>query len=991
MTIDSGNQVKCFQLSLGVLAEKRRGEIRLQDVVASYIHIPNCLLRIDFNRRRFYWDFYHNDTSFHAFTEASEVSFSAEFESHNTQFLVLTLKRPPFYVNSVDGKLKRAICDARSVMPTALRDGQILIGHWLTYVFDMETTIANRNWIQSALNARLVKFRNRKVVLVSRNALSYCDMPQAYYYLGFELRYLVECLISNELVAPKNLTSEFFTFLRRMDESHAAAFLREFIMVGERVHAPIRLLKRFTQMTSNILDSTLPEHCARIRRVIVTPTKILVQIPTVEMTNRVVRHHKHLIDQFLRVEFSDDDFGQVMSAIDLNERIHHRIYEVLLRGIKVAGKKYEFLAFSSSQLREHQCWFFASDEHGENTAEKIRNWMGQFDGIPSVAKRAARMGQCFSTTMLVSTLRECRIIQIRDIEQNGFNFTDGVGKISGDLLHQAKERFSLPFVPSAIQIRLGGYKGMLAYCPELERNTIALRKSQNKFPTQHSHLEVVRVATLGHCYLNRQVIVLLSSLGIPDAVFIKLTAQMISNLNEMFNDQETAINVLQTLQASECLVAMVNAGLMTAQDPFLMNMLELTRMDQLRDLKSKARIYIKDGALLTGVVDEVGVLGENEIFVKLADKVLTGRCLVTRNPCFHPGDIRIVEAVDHSDELGHLVDCIVFPSGILLITLIFSGRKRHPQPMQWRRLGWRYFHVVFRLISRVIWDPELIPEYTVEPMEPDPKIIGIKDPSIDAIKRFFVDYIISDNLGQIANSHLALSDLLHNGPFNEKCIALAHLHSQAVDFPKTGVRAPFPQILRAKEYPDFMNKQDKSAYNSVRVLGTIYRMVTIDSMHYHAPRLLKAFLVPGYEAYLLNAREVIASYNHEVRMLMHQFNASHEVEIVSGLLINPAKLKRRKPYEARRKALEAYTIIAQEFRQRFEEDFVNLNSLVERRKKASAWYYVAYSEDLNELYNDEPEENDLEMKGIYKQPRLLSFPWLVYNILVNIIKAKESV
>src|SRR5205085_10981349 len=42
-------------------------------------------------------------------------------------------------------------------------------------------------------------------------------------------------------------------------------------------------------------------------------------------------------------------------------------------------------------------------------------------------------------------------------------------------------------------------------------------------------------------------------------------------------------------------------------------------------------------------------------------KVITGTCVVFRNPCFHPGDIRVVTAVNVKS-LDYLVDVLVFPA-----------------------------------------------------------------------------------------------------------------------------------------------------------------------------------------------------------------------------------------------------------------------------------------------------------------------------------------
>lgn len=49
------------------------------------------------------------------------------------------------------------------------------------------------------------------------------------------------------------------------------------------------------------------------------------------------------------------------------------------------------------------------------------------------------------------------------------------------------------------------------------------------------------------------------------------------------------------------------------------------------------------------------MLTENET------KVLTGNLVVTRNPCTHPGDIRMMTGVD-KPELRHLSNVVVFSS-----------------------------------------------------------------------------------------------------------------------------------------------------------------------------------------------------------------------------------------------------------------------------------------------------------------------------------------
>eukprot|EP01018_Ginkgo_biloba_P005554 Gb_28431 [translate_table: standard] len=57
------------------------------------------------------------------------------------------------------------------------------------------------------------------------------------------------------------------------------------------------------------------------------------------------------------------------------------------------------------------------------------------------------------------------------------------------------------------------------------------------------------------------------------------------------------------------------------------------------------------------------------------------------------------------------------------------------------------------------------------------------------------------------------------------CLELANLFATAVDFPKTGIPAQLPTNLNRKQYPDFMEKEQKPMYASNRILGKLYRSV----------------------------------------------------------------------------------------------------------------------------------------------------------------------
>lgn len=143
-------------------------------------------------------------------------------------------------------------------------------------------------------------------------------------------------------------------------------------------------------------------------RALVTPTKIYCLGPELESSNYVVKHFVEHASDFMRVTFVEEDWSKLLpTTVSTSVRrgifskpyrttVYHRILNVLKEGIMIGGKKFEFLAFSASQLRSNSVWMFASND--KISAEQIREWMGCFKKIRSVSKCAARMGQLFSSS-----------------------------------------------------------------------------------------------------------------------------------------------------------------------------------------------------------------------------------------------------------------------------------------------------------------------------------------------------------------------------------------------------------------------------------------------------------------------------------------------------------------------------------------------------------------------------------------------------------------
>lgn len=221
--------------------------------------------------------------------------------------------------------------------------------------------------------------------------------------------------------------------------------------------------------------------------------------------------------------------------------------------------------------------------------------------------------------------------------------------------------------------------------------------------------------------------------------------------------------------------------------------------------------------------------------------ILQGWVCVAKNPCLHPGDVRVLKAVDHPILRQTMRDCVVFPAvGDRPIPDMCSGSDLD---------GDLYF---------VSWEKSLIPpnNFTEKPMSYEPPPAQTLDSPVDDrhLVRFIVDFISDDHLGPIANAHLAHSDLRSAGVRDELCCELAYLFSLAVDFPKTGVLATLPKTAKVHSYPDFMQIRGKQSYPSEKVIGYMYRkcrklaLANVDmSLNL---KVDQRFLTEGYEVCL---------------------------------------------------------------------------------------------------------------------------------------------
>ncbi|KAJ2991459.1 hypothetical protein NUW58_g2506 [Xylaria curta] len=549
------------------------------------------------------------------------------------------------------------------------------------------------------------------------------------------LRKLTE--LSNESKGKRNRAKDLLTYVAESDGPDTEGNLK---LYPKRFYDPMAIFANREALSYYPELLTAP-HCVWIRKVVITPSAMYLSTATPEASNRVLRHFAQYHDRFLRVQFTDElTKGRIFSSPNSAQQnsLFNRVYRTLANGIQVAGRHFEFLTFGNSQLRENGAYFFSPTDHID--CNQIREWMGDVTHIKVVAKYAARLGQCFSTTRAFTDSPISQSVQkIPDITRNNWCFTDGVGKISPKLAEYVAKRHRLTkmAVPSAFQFRLGGSKGLLVVWPDLTFNQVCLRPSQNKFQAQSTLLEIIKPSQFSVATLNRQTIPILSCLGVPDAAFLQLQQKQLIDYDKAMDDPATAMCLLSRFVdqngITTTMAQMINDGFMEVKEPFFMCILQVWRAWSLRMLREKARIVVEKGAFVFGCVDETCTLRGHyeptdagsskqefpQIFLQVPRPgasldnpknymIVTGLCVVGRNPSLHPGDLRIVEAVD-VPALRHLRDVVVFPA---------NGDRDIPSMCSGGDLDGDDFFV--------IWDPDLIPPERNYP--PD-------DPRADAAPR----------------------------------------------------------------------------------------------------------------------------------------------------------------------------------------------------------------------------------------------------------------
>ena len=552
----------------------------------------------------------------------------------------------------------------------------------------------------------------------------------------------------------------------------------------------------------------------RVQRCVITPTYILFTPYVLEEGNRIIR-------KFIKCDNSYINYAMLctfkMDSLEEarwnNTFLMEYIKFILAKGFYIGEKKFSFFNYSQSQFRNMSCWLLTEPE-------KILSKIGDFSNIKQLSKYAARISQTLTTTIETIKIHKDNIVNIPDKKSidGVYTFSDGVGKIAYDLAKGISEKLKLSYVPSCFQGRFLGCKGVWTTMWKEEDSKIYCRASQIKFkvePEEYNNFELCDYSRYIQSYLNRQIILLLSSLGIEDDKFLK----KLDVYKTKLNDQKFVLSLVHYPEWNQMLQKMNSCGINRVNDRLLKSLIESNLDILYNDVKKKARIYVEESAYVIGIMDEYDILEYGEAYLQIRrgnfNLILDKKCTIAKCPCLHPGDIRVLtfkkynendESTKKYEVFNKYENVIIFPS---------KGKRPHPDESSGSDLdGDNYF---------IFYDDDLVPEKLEEPMsyivdkKEEPKKTKF---TINDVIKYFAEYTNLNNLGLIGDAHLAISD--QSSAKSELAKSLAKKFSKAVDAPKTGDKVTLSEEETPKKFPHYMGKIKNKSYHSTSILGKLY-------------------------------------------------------------------------------------------------------------------------------------------------------------------------
>lgn len=832
--------------------------------------------------------------------------------------------------------------------------------------------------------ASLVSFNYQILVAISENILSYFNailfIEKIFKYPGHDyFRHHFDNEDFNTMLFSEALIKLVDLFKNSGRELTVSYFEQELISL-------YRTCKLEWEINGDAAFKKKNKRLIRNQRILVTPTYTLF-LPYIEdQGNRILREHRRPWEA-MRVVFKMDDF---QDAKWNNKFLIEFIKIHLIKGINLSNLHFEFFCYSQSQFRSMGCWLVTNPD-------EILKLTGDYSNIKIIAKYGARVGQTLTSTTKTIRIHEDNIFDIPECTGNtNYVFSDGVGTITEDLAEKISRKLGLDNIPAAFQGRFLGCKGVWTVLFGDFSTKICIRPSQKKFEKlpegDNQRFEVCGYSKFIKSYLNRQIILLLSALGIEDEVFIK---KLYAYRNRL-EDEKFILSLIHYDEWNSMFMKMHLSGVNRTNDRLVRSIVSANKEILYRDLKKKARIYIEEGAYVTGIMDEFGILNYGEAFLHVKTEtinmIVDKSCPVAKCPCLHPGDIRVLNFKKFDPNDPETKKYQIFESYENVIIFPQKGPRPHPNELSGSDLDGDQYFIFYDLDLRNV-------KRVVDPMDYSDNSESIKKDHITRkdIIDFFAEFINNNNLGLIADAHLAHSDRLSaDGELPKN---LAKKFSLAVDAPKTGAKIILTENEEAKEWPHYMGREKKT-FHSTHVLGKLYDKTVkiieeIDKYKSSETNYYdEGLLVPDFMNFAFEGLVNYIKYYEELLGILKKNDVQCESELLTGNNVDNEQNgfgKKKHNYDI----IERISIQMKEIFSKYKGYFYNSSQVLfdknginyqlrnSQTKRASAFYYVCY--DMLQVIEDVGRDPTIldEMKNNFENVIFEDFKFNNENDEVN--------
>lgn len=171
--------------------------------------------------------------------------------------------------------------------------------------------------------------------------------------LAFKNKFIIYSIISLGFISVLDLSGEFLHSLQELDQDQI--FNAFSVIINSQRGLALRTIPNFVEYfyqmyeENNKYPTFIPEGYEIINKIMITPTTYYVILGEPDASNRLTRKIEIDKDDLLRVSFVDENLNKFLPyPPDLQRRV-----QAILSNFNFAGKLFEVIGFSASQLKEH--------------------------------------------------------------------------------------------------------------------------------------------------------------------------------------------------------------------------------------------------------------------------------------------------------------------------------------------------------------------------------------------------------------------------------------------------------------------------------------------------------------------------------------------------------------------------------------------------------------------------------------------------------------